>query len=128
MVTVESPNNATSVPGDVSTLFNDVEANWHTVTARGRKSRTPFRYREPAATVVDSNFFSALSDDEDDDEEYKDLHRCDIKDAYVQVPYPDRCPEVAMVGAGQRHQELQDTDRLKVMTYKEAMTTNLIEE
>ena len=82
----------------------------------------------PAATAVESNFFSALSDDEDDGDDLHTLHHCDLKDAYVQVPYPDRCPEVAMVGAGQLHQELQDTDRLKVMTYKEAMATNQIEE
>jgi hypothetical protein len=66
VVNFEASSASESLEGDISTLYQDEEANWHTVTAKGRKIRTPARYRETAATAMDANPYAAFSDDEDE--------------------------------------------------------------
>ena len=117
VVHVSSSSTSSSVEGDVSALFQDEEANWHTVTSKGRKVRTPSRFRESAAPAVESNIYAALSDSEDDD-----------ADTAFYVPLPITSPDVAAVGAGTLHNTISHTDRLKTMTYKEAMATDQVKE
>ena len=117
-----APSGALSSDDDVSRLVPDEEANWHTVTSKGRRIRKPSRYCEEAATALESNFFSVLSDDDDSD--YDDLW-------YAIVPSSNdrhHSPEVAAVGAGMLHKDITHTDSLKVMTYKQAMATGQTEE
>ena len=125
-VEVPTPPNESSSEGDVSTLYHDEGANWHTVTTKGRRVRKSSRFREEAATAVEGNFYSALSDDDDSDTEGPD---CNAPSSLaITTTKKIRNPEVAAVGAGKLHKDVQHTDLLKVMTYKEAMASNCAEE
>jgi hypothetical protein len=125
--------------GDISTLFQDEEADWalrdnqwYTVTSTGRKIRRPKRLVEEASPALSNNPFG--DDDESVDASwflssyhYKGIpagwKNIDHIDLALTKSEPYGLPEFAAVGAGTLGENVRHTDELKPMKFKKAMET-----